>query len=164
MSDLILFNCIKILKKPSFYLTMFSLAFFIPSDSYAAGIYLLPISSAFAAHRLELSIFLIAITLLTAVLYYSYREIKTLQANYDKTLISLKEQQEIFDLLMEFSPIYIFFKDENIRPIKLSKNFKEMLGMPASEAIGKTMDELFPSDFAKKIIQDDMKILNEENL
>jgi PAS domain S-box-containing protein len=119
-------------------------------------------SSAFAAHHLELSIFLIAIALLTAVLYYSYREIITLRINCDKTLESLKEQQELFDLLMEFSPIYIFFKDENIRPIKLSKNFKEMLGMPSSEAIGKTMDELFPSDFAKKMIQDDIRILKEE--
>lgn len=168
MSDLFLLyyvkllNYVKILKNPSFYLTIFSLAFLFPSESHAAGIYLLPMSSPIAAHSLELSIFLIAIALLIAVLYYSYREFKKLQANYDKTLVSLKEQQEIFDLLMEFSPIYIFFKDESIRPIKLSKNFKEMLGMPASEAIGKTMDDLFPSDFARKMIQDDIKILKEE--
>jgi len=162
MSDLILFNYVKFLKTRYFNLTLLSLVFFVPSESYAAGIYLIPISSAFAAHRLELSIFLIAIAMLAAVLYYSYREIKTLRINCDKTLESLKEQQEIFDLLMEFSPIYIFFKDENIRPVKLSRNYKDMLGMPASEAIGKTMDDLFPSDFAKKMIQDDIKILKEE--
>lgn len=98
----------------------------------------------------------------SAVIYFYSRKINGLRLQYEKAIDSLKEHQEIFDLLMEFSPIYIFFKDENIRAMKLSKNFEKMLGMPACEALGKTMDDLFPSDFAKKMIQDDLKILNEE--
>ncbi len=73
----------------------------------------------------------------------------------------LRESEEIFDLFMEHSPIYVFFKDENIRVLKLSKNFEAMLGKPLHECIGKTMDDLFPADFAKSIIEDDRKVLRE---
>ncbi len=76
----------------------------------------------------------------------------------------LKETKEIFTLFMENSPIYIFFKDASIRSLRLSKNYEQMLGRPISELIGKTMDELFPSDFAKKMIEDDKRILNEGKL
>ncbi len=36
-----------------------------------------------------------------------------------------------------------------------------MLGMPLSEALGKSMDELFPSDLARSMVADDRKILGE---
>ena len=74
----------------------------------------------------------------------------------------LKDSEEIFSQFMENSPVYIFFKDVNLRSIKLSRNFENMLGKPIEEILGKTMDELFPSDFAKKMIADDTKILNGE--
>ena len=73
----------------------------------------------------------------------------------------LREFQEMFQLFMEYSPIYIFFKDENIRAIQLSRNYEKMLGMPLEQALGKSMDELFPSDVARKIVQDDLNILEE---
>jgi hypothetical protein len=34
----------------------------------------------------------------------------------------LYEIEEMFRLFMDYSPIYVFFKDENIRSIQLSKN------------------------------------------
>ena len=63
----------------------------------------------------------------------------------------LKEREEIFRLFLENSPIYIFFKDENIRSLRLSRNYENL--------IGKTMDELFPSDLAKSMVEDDLEIL-----
>jgi len=72
----------------------------------------------------------------------------------------LRKNEEIFTLFMEYSPIYIFFKDASIRSLRLSRNYEEMLGRPLNELIGKTMDELFPSDLAKKMMADDMEILN----
>ena len=74
---------------------------------------------------------------------------------------SLRESEEIFNHFMENSPIYIFFKDRNLKPIRLSKNYEQLLDRPLKEIIGKTMDELFPSELAKKMIADDRKILNE---
>jgi PAS domain S-box-containing protein len=72
---------------------------------------------------------------------------------------ALKESEAIFNNFMEFSPVYIFFKDENIRPIRLSKNYEQMLGLPVSEMLGKSMNELFPSTLAEAMVEDDKKIL-----
>jgi PAS domain S-box-containing protein len=55
----------------------------------------------------------------------------------------------------------VFFKDDGLRSLRLSKNYETMLGKPFSELLGKTMDELFPSDFAKNMIADDIKIMKE---
>jgi PAS domain S-box-containing protein len=77
---------------------------------------------------------------------------------------ALAESEDIFDLFMEHSPIYVFFKDQEIRSIRLSRNYEKMLGMPINEILGKTMDELFPSDLAKSMIADDLKVLREGKL
>ncbi len=76
----------------------------------------------------------------------------------------LKEKNLIFQSLMDNSPIYIFFKDHNIRAMHLSKNFEQMLGMPIKDAIGKNMYELFPSELALKMMSDDKKIIEEGKL
>lgn len=73
----------------------------------------------------------------------------------------LKESELIFNQFMEYSPVYVFFKDAEARSLKLSKNYEQMLGQPINDLLGKTMDDLFPSDFAKKVIADDLKILND---
>jgi PAS domain S-box-containing protein len=78
-----------------------------------------------------------------------------------KTEIALHETEEIFKSFMEHSPIYIFFKDKNIRAIRLSKNFETMLGKPLEELLGKNMNDLFPSELAKSMINDDKHILRE---
>ncbi|OGU33577.1 MAG: hypothetical protein A2068_14890, partial [Ignavibacteria bacterium GWB2_35_6b] len=74
---------------------------------------------------------------------------------------ALNESEEIFRQFMKYSPIYVFFKDKNIRSIRLSKNYEKMLGRPLDELLGKNMFELFPSDFAAKMVEDDKQILNE---
>ncbi|MBN2613117.1 MAG: PAS domain S-box protein [Bacteroidales bacterium] len=73
----------------------------------------------------------------------------------------LKEKDLIFNAFMEYSPVYVFFKDHDIRALHLSRNFEKMLGMPLEKLIGKTMDELFPSNMAKSMIEDDKKIIRE---
>ena len=72
---------------------------------------------------------------------------------------ALHESQTIFQAFLENSPVYIFFKDHEIRSLMLSKNFEKLIGMPLEKIIGKTMDDLFPSELAKKMIADDQKIL-----
>ncbi|MDD5301239.1 MAG: PAS domain S-box protein, partial [Gallionella sp.] len=72
-----------------------------------------------------------------------------------------RETEEIFNCFMEYSPIYVFFKDENLRALRLSKNYEAMLGKPMSELLGKNMDELFPSTLAKSMVADDMRVLRE---
>jgi PAS domain S-box-containing protein len=67
--------------------------------------------------------------------------------------------EEIFSHFMEYSPIYVFFKDDNIRSLRLSKNFEQMLGRPLDELLGKNMFELFPSDLARQMVDDDIDVL-----
>ena len=74
---------------------------------------------------------------------------------------ALRESEIIFSSFLEHSPVYVFFKDKNIRALRLSKNYEQMLGMPLGELLGKNMDELFPSELAKSMVADDMRILNE---
>ncbi|HMA64174.1 MAG: PAS domain-containing protein [Fibrobacterota bacterium] len=98
-------------------------------------------------------------TLLETIAYQTGSSLMRLQSDTE-----LRESEEIFNQLMINSPIYIFFKDEKIRPIRLSANYSRMLGIPVERAIGKTMHELFPKELADGIVADDTKILNEGKL
>ena len=76
----------------------------------------------------------------------------------------LKETQELFSLYMRYSPIYAYIKriEGNLsRIVMVSDNFIDMVGIPASELRDRTMDELFPADFAHKITDDDIQVVNE---
>ena len=54
-----------------------------------------------------------------------------------------RETEDLFRLFLELSPIYVFFKDADIRALRLSRNYEKMLGIPIEEALGKDMFELF---------------------
>jgi len=43
--------------------------------------------------------------------------------------------------------------------LQASENYKDMIGIPGSEMIGKTMQELFPEEFATKITADDWDVV-----
>lgn len=73
---------------------------------------------------------------------------------------ALRINEEIFRRFMEFSPIYVFFKDANMRSLHLSKNYETMLHKPLAELIGKSMDELFPSELAQSMDADDLNVLH----
>ena len=73
----------------------------------------------------------------------------------------LENHVELFDKLLEISPIYVFFKDKDIKTVCLSKNYEKLIGLAIEEMIGKTMDELFPSELAKSMIEDDKQVLND---
>lgn len=78
-----------------------------------------------------------------------------------KTEQNLHFRYDLFDLFLEYSPIFVFVKDAQIRSVYLSRNYEQMLGMPLTEVLGKTMDELFPSEMAKKMIEDDKSVIRE---
>ncbi|MBU4472350.1 MAG: PAS domain S-box protein [Desulfobacteraceae bacterium] len=81
--------------------------------------------------------------------------------NRKQTEEALEESEEIFRQFMEHSPIYVFFKDDQLRSLRLSANYEAMLGKPMNELLGKSMDELFPSDLARAMVEDDKRILRE---
>jgi len=70
---------------------------------------------------------------------------------------------DVFSKFIELSPIYAFIKDVSpteSRVIKASENYLEMIGIRGSEMEGKTMEELFPPDFAAKISADDWMVVS----
>jgi PAS domain S-box-containing protein len=76
-----------------------------------------------------------------------------------KNIDILKESDHLLNLFLEYSPSFVFFKDEQIRALRLSRNYEKMLERPLSEILNKTMFELFPSELARKMVDDDKKIL-----
>jgi PAS domain S-box-containing protein len=74
----------------------------------------------------------------------------------------LKESEELFSLFMKYSPVYTFIKEVSpteSRVMISSDNFVDMTGIPGSEMKGKTMEELFPAEFAAKITRDDFAVV-----
>ena len=74
-----------------------------------------------------------------------------------------QKSEEIFSLFMKHSPIYTYIKEVSSgesRVLQASDNFEEMIGIPGSEMIGKTMSELFPSELATKITADDWTVVS----
>ena len=75
----------------------------------------------------------------------------------------LRETQELFTLFMKYTPVYTFIKQiegEKSRVIQISDNYIDMVGRPAEELRGCTMDEMFPEDFARKITDDDLAVVS----
>jgi PAS domain S-box-containing protein len=77
-----------------------------------------------------------------------------------------KELEETNILLSQFiqkSIIYTFIKEVDINQSKVlyaSDNFIDMVGIKGSNMIGKTMEELFEPEFAKKMTNDDYNVVN----
>lgn len=76
----------------------------------------------------------------------------------EKSELNHIKKEELYHLLLKYSPIHIFFKDENIRVISVSDNFAEMLNRPVESILGKGMEELFPPDLAESMIEDDRNV------
>jgi PAS domain S-box-containing protein len=80
------------------------------------------------------------------------------------------EVQATSELLTQFiknSPIYAYVKEvgpTESRTLRASDNFKDMIGIPANEMLGKTMDELFPPEFAAAITADDWQVVSQGNI
>ncbi len=77
---------------------------------------------------------------------------------------ALQESQAIFPMFMANSPIYAFIKEVTAtesRVVQASENYQQMVGIPGSQMVGKTMPELFPADLAPKFLLDDQSVVTE---
>ena len=75
---------------------------------------------------------------------------------------ALRESNELLSIYLQHSPIYTFIKE--VTPtgsivLKASDNFAQMIGVAASEMVGKTADELFPPELAAKITANDRTVV-----
>ncbi|NTW98637.1 MAG: PAS domain S-box protein [Geobacteraceae bacterium] len=75
----------------------------------------------------------------------------------------LKKTNALLSLFMKHSPVYTYIKEvtpTESRILQASENFQQMIGIPGSEMIGKTMAELFSAEFAAKITADDWAVVS----
>jgi PAS fold. len=75
----------------------------------------------------------------------------------------LRTSNELLSLFIRNSPIYAFIKEvtpDESRVLAASENFQDMVGIPGSRMIGKTMADLFPAHFAAKITADDWDVVS----
>jgi len=76
---------------------------------------------------------------------------------------AIRATSELFSKFMMYSPIYAFVKDVTpTRSLVLfsSENFVDMIGVPGTQMVGKTMHDLFPKEFAEKITADDWSVVS----
>jgi PAS domain S-box-containing protein len=69
-----------------------------------------------------------------------------------------KERQEL-KLIIDSSPIIVFFKDKAGRFIRVNKAFAEALSMPEENFVGKTVFDLFSPKIAQDMTDDDQEVL-----
>ncbi|HIJ81794.1 MAG TPA: response regulator [Desulfuromonadales bacterium] len=104
---------------------------------------------------------------MSSILSDQFTEVREINGSLEKLVeertAELRKREEIFSLFMKNSPFYAYIKEvtstEN-RVLQASENFKQMIGVPGSEMIGKTMPELFPAEMAAKIIADDWSVVS----
>jgi len=72
-----------------------------------------------------------------------------------------EEDSEILNLFLEYSPIYFFLKDENVRAIRLSRNFEKLLGLPLEVLLNTQMHEVFKTQTAKDRDDLELKLLKD---
>ena len=75
----------------------------------------------------------------------------------------LRETIDLLSLFIKHSPVYTYIKEVTpsaSRVLLASDNFQEMIGIPGSEMVGKTMAELFPAELAEKMTSDDKAVVS----
>ena len=74
----------------------------------------------------------------------------------------LRTSNELLSLFIHHSPIYAFIKEiepDESRTLRASENYRDMVGIPGSAMVGRTMHELFPPEFADRIVADDRRVV-----
>ena len=76
---------------------------------------------------------------------------------------ALRNSNELFSLFMLNSPVYTFIKEVTPKHsivLQASDNYQQLVGISGRKMTGKTMEELFPPEFAAKITADDQAVVS----
>ncbi|MFA6743534.1 MAG: PAS domain S-box protein, partial [Candidatus Neomarinimicrobiota bacterium] len=92
------------------------------------------------------------------------RTIRTFGVNQDITErkrlqeVIVNEQREL-KLIIDTSPVLIFYKDKEGRFIRVNNAFAKMLRMDEADFLGKTVFDLYSKEIAQSMTDDDRKVL-----
>jgi len=106
---------------------------------------------------------LLIIFLFPPLYYFMLRPMEQEIAERKQTEEALRKSQETLSLFMRYSPIYAYIKEvtsTESRVAQASDNYQQMVGVQSWEITGKTMEELFPAEFAAKTTTDDWAVVS----
>ena len=86
-----------------------------------------------------------------------------LHREYEKTNKLLMASEERFHIFMENSPTASFIKDINLYYVYVNETFRRFFNIELNNILGKTDFDLWRQDTAKKLREDDMLALSENN-
>jgi PAS domain S-box-containing protein len=72
---------------------------------------------------------------------------------------NLGKEQEELKLIIDSSPIIVFYRDKEGRFIRVNKTFSEALKMPEEDIVGKTVFNLYSPEIARGMTDDDHEVL-----
>jgi PAS domain S-box-containing protein len=75
---------------------------------------------------------------------------------------SLEKERAEFKLIIDSSPIIVFYKDSDGKFIRVNKTFTESLQMSEAELLGKTVFDLYSNEIAQTMTDDDQEVLKSE--
>ncbi len=75
---------------------------------------------------------------------------------------ALKRTEQQFSTFMDNLPLGVFIKDENLKAVYLNKQMNQVFSNEQYK--NKTPEELFPEEYAKRVIEEDKRVLNGEVL
>src|SRR4030043_262085 len=71
----------------------------------------------------------------------------------------LEQERQEANLIIDSSPIIVFYKDKDGRFVRVNKAFAEAIQMPEENVLGKTVFDLYPAKIAQAMTGDDQKVL-----
>jgi len=87
------------------------------------------------------------------------KKAKLSQAKEHMNYRKLLQKHKLFQELMDLIPDVVYFKDRNGRLILVNRAHAKGLGMRPEQVVGKTDFDIFPKARAKKMFEDDMKVI-----
>ena len=88
------------------------------------------------------------------------RPYRLLGSNWDVTEARMLERET--QMILNNVPAYIFYKDNNNRIIRLNESAAKFMGHTVEEVQGKSTEEFFDAQMAKKYFQDDLEVFESQ--
>lgn len=71
----------------------------------------------------------------------------------------LEKQRQELEIILDSSPVIIFYKDKGGRFLRVNKAFAEALQIPKERFLGRTVFDLYPANIAQGMTKDDQEVL-----
>lgn len=97
-----------------------------------------------------------AIALENARLFEDVRKEITKRKQVEKNVKNIKDELQ---MILDSVPALIIYKDTEGRIVRTNKTNADIFGIPVKDMIGKTTEELFPKEQAKKMRKDDQEVI-----